>query len=80
LLQIEVAQLVEGYLISWPKIDVYFIDNIAVNPAHQGLGLGRMSRLLAVLRPLLIPKNFGIPHIPRKYRYAARTSSGSHSL
>jgi ribosomal protein S18 acetylase RimI-like enzyme len=45
---IEVAQLVEGYLISWPKIDVYFIDNIAVNPAHQGLGLGRQLMEYAV--------------------------------
>ena len=36
---IEVARAVEGYLISWPKR--YFIDNFAVNPAHQGSGLGR---------------------------------------
>jgi hypothetical protein len=33
---IEVAQLVEGYLISWPKIDVYFIDNIAPSAALSG--------------------------------------------
>jgi ribosomal protein S18 acetylase RimI-like enzyme len=32
---------VEGYLISWPRAETYFIDNIAVDPAHQGLGLGR---------------------------------------
>ena len=38
---IEVARAVEGYLISWPKMEAYFIDNIAVDPAHQGLGLGR---------------------------------------
>jgi ribosomal protein S18 acetylase RimI-like enzyme len=38
---LEIAGTVEGYLISWPKLDAYFIDNIAVDPAHQGLGLGR---------------------------------------
>src|SRR5262249_48580472 len=38
---IEVARAVAGYLISWPKMEAYFIDNIAVDPAHQGLGLGR---------------------------------------
>jgi len=37
----EAAGAIEGYLISWPKTEAYFIDNIAVNPAHQGLGLGR---------------------------------------
>ena len=30
---IEIARAVEGYLISWPKMEVYFIDNIAVDPA-----------------------------------------------
>jgi ribosomal protein S18 acetylase RimI-like enzyme len=38
---IEVARAVEGYLISRPKAEAYFIDNIAVEPARQGLGLGR---------------------------------------
>jgi ribosomal protein S18 acetylase RimI-like enzyme len=38
---LEIAGTVKGYLISWPKTDAYFIDNIAVDPAHQGLGLGR---------------------------------------
>jgi ribosomal protein S18 acetylase RimI-like enzyme len=38
---IEIARAVEGYLISWPKMEAYFIDNIAVDPARQGLGLGR---------------------------------------
>ena len=32
---IEVARAVEGYLISWPKMEAYFIDNIAVDPAHR---------------------------------------------
>jgi len=43
---IEVARAVAGYLISWPKMEAYFIDNIAVDPAHQGLGLGRQLILL----------------------------------
>ena len=45
---IEVARAVEGYLISWPKMEAYFIDNIAVDPAHQGLGLGRQLMEYAV--------------------------------
>ena len=31
---IEIADAIEGYLISWPKIEAYFIDNIAVDPAR----------------------------------------------
>ena len=38
---LEITGTVEGYLISWPDMEAYFIDNIAVDPAHQGLGLGR---------------------------------------
>jgi GNAT superfamily N-acetyltransferase len=45
---IEVARTVEGYLISWPKMEAYFIDNIAVDPAHQGLGMGRQLMEYAV--------------------------------
>jgi GNAT superfamily N-acetyltransferase len=45
---IEVARAVEGYLISWPKMEAYFIDNIAVDPAHQGLGMGRQLMEYAV--------------------------------
>jgi ribosomal protein S18 acetylase RimI-like enzyme len=37
----ETAGTVGGYLISWPQLEAYFIDNIAVDPVHQGLGLGR---------------------------------------
>jgi ribosomal protein S18 acetylase RimI-like enzyme len=37
----EISGAVEGYLISWPKMEAYFIDNIAVDPARHGLGLGR---------------------------------------
>ena len=32
---------IKGYMIGWPETDAFFIDNIAVDPAHQGLGLGR---------------------------------------
>ena len=45
---IEIARAVRGYLISWPKMETYFIDNIAVDPAHQGLGLGRQLMEYAV--------------------------------
>jgi len=45
---LEITGTVEGYLISWPKTEAYFIDNIAVDPAHQGLGLGRQLMEYAV--------------------------------
>jgi ribosomal protein S18 acetylase RimI-like enzyme len=44
----EIGGKVEGYLISWPKTETYFVDNIAVDPAHQGLGLGRQLMEYAV--------------------------------
>jgi len=38
---IEADGTVAGYVIAWPEADAYFIDNIAVDPAWQGRGLGR---------------------------------------
>jgi ribosomal protein S18 acetylase RimI-like enzyme len=38
---IEADGTVAGYMIAWPEPDAYFIDNIAVEPARQGRGLGR---------------------------------------
>jgi ribosomal protein S18 acetylase RimI-like enzyme len=38
---IEAAGSVRGYMIAWPETDAYFIDNIGVDPACQGGGLGR---------------------------------------
>ena len=35
------AGAVDGYMIAWPEADAYFIDNIAIDPARQGEGLGR---------------------------------------
>jgi len=35
------AGAVDGYMIAWPETDAYFIDNIAIDPARQGEGLGR---------------------------------------
>jgi ribosomal protein S18 acetylase RimI-like enzyme len=35
------AGALDGYLIGWPETDAHFIDNIAVDPAQQGKGLGR---------------------------------------
>src|SRR5262249_54999815 len=31
----------DGYMIAWPQNDAYLIDNIAIDPARQGQGLGR---------------------------------------
>ena len=45
---LEINKTVEGYLISWPKTEAYFVDNIAVDPVHQGSGLGRQLMEYAV--------------------------------
>ena len=33
--------MVDGYMVAWAETDAYFVDNIAVDPARQGRGLGR---------------------------------------
>jgi ribosomal protein S18 acetylase RimI-like enzyme len=38
---IKTGGAVAGYMIAWPEIDAYFIDNIAIDPVRQGEGLGR---------------------------------------
>ena len=38
---IATAERVSGYMVAWPEADAYFIDNIGVDPGHQGEGLGR---------------------------------------
>ena len=38
---IAAAGMVGGYMVAWPEGEAYFIDNIAVDPARQGEGLGR---------------------------------------
>src|SRR6266508_4930720 len=35
------AGAVDGYMIAWPETEAYLIDNIAIDPARQGQGLGR---------------------------------------
>jgi ribosomal protein S18 acetylase RimI-like enzyme len=54
---IENADGVQGYMIAWPQTDAYFIDNIAVDPAQQGEGLGRrlIDHALTEARRLLLP-------------------------
>jgi len=38
---IETAGAVNGYMIAWAESDAYFIEDIAVDPARRGKGLGR---------------------------------------
>jgi len=38
---IEAEGAVVGYMVAWPEPDAYFVDNIAVDPARQGMGAGR---------------------------------------
>jgi GNAT superfamily N-acetyltransferase len=56
---IEIAGTVGGYLISWSTLEAYFIDNVAVDPAHQGLGLGRQLIEYAVREA----KRYNLPAI-----------------
>src|SRR5262249_16285512 len=41
LVVMELGGEVKGYMLAWPQEDAYWIDNIAVDPACQGRGLGR---------------------------------------
>jgi ribosomal protein S18 acetylase RimI-like enzyme len=54
---IEAAGEVGGYMIAWPEADAYFIDNIAVDPARQGEGLGRrlIEHAAALAKRLRLP-------------------------
>lgn len=38
---IEADARVCGYMVAWPEGDAYFIEDIGVEPLHQGSGLGR---------------------------------------
>jgi ribosomal protein S18 acetylase RimI-like enzyme len=38
---IETGGQARGFMIAWPETRAYFIDNIAIDPAAQGSGLGR---------------------------------------
>jgi len=38
---IEAEGKLRGFMVAWPQADAYLIDNIAVDPAAQGQGLGR---------------------------------------
>ncbi len=31
-----------GYMVAMPRADCFFVDNVALFPAHQGRGLGRL--------------------------------------
>ena len=48
------GDIVAGYLIGCPDADSYFIENVAVDPAYQGEGLGRalMAHAIAEARRL----------------------------
>jgi ribosomal protein S18 acetylase RimI-like enzyme len=54
---VETAGAVDGYMIGWPETDAYFFDNIAVDPARQGKGLGRklMDHAVAEARRRHLP-------------------------
>jgi ribosomal protein S18 acetylase RimI-like enzyme len=39
-----------GYMVAWPESDTYFIENIGIEPQHQGSGLGRLLIEHAVLQ------------------------------
>jgi ribosomal protein S18 acetylase RimI-like enzyme len=35
------ADVILGYVVAWPQTDAYLVENLAVDPAHQGERLGR---------------------------------------
>jgi ribosomal protein S18 acetylase RimI-like enzyme len=67
---IETARTVDGYLIAGPEPDAYFIDNIAIDPARQGEGLGRQLIDHAVSEA----RRFQLPSI-RLYTNVAMTEN-----
>jgi ribosomal protein S18 acetylase RimI-like enzyme len=54
---IEGGGMVDGYIIAWAEDAAYFIDNIAIDPARQGRGLGRqlMDHAIDEARRLRLP-------------------------
>jgi ribosomal protein S18 acetylase RimI-like enzyme len=38
---IESAGLILGYMIAWPRTEDYLVENLAVDPSHQGGSFGR---------------------------------------
>jgi ribosomal protein S18 acetylase RimI-like enzyme len=67
---IETAGAACGYMVAWPEADAYFIDNIAVDPARQGEGLGRQLIDHAAAEA----KRLGLPAV-RLYTNAAMTEN-----
>jgi ribosomal protein S18 acetylase RimI-like enzyme len=67
---IEAGGSVRGYMIAWPELDAYFIENIGVDPECQGGGLGRCLIDHAVLQA----DRLGLPAL-RLYTNALMTEN-----
>ena len=67
---IEMAGNVGGYMVSWPEVDAYFIETIAVDPDYQGGGLGRRLVEYAAAQA----RRFQLPAL-RLYTNAAMTEN-----
>jgi len=54
---IENAGSVDGYMIAWSEANALLVDNLAVDPARQGKGLGRslLEYAIAKARRLKLP-------------------------
>ena len=63
---IEAAGAVIGYMVAWSEPDAYFVDNIAVDPARQGRGAGRVL----IDRAVREARRLGLPAL-RLYTNAA---------
>jgi len=67
---LEIAGELHGYMIGWAEFDAYFIDNIAIDPAQQGAGLGRHLISYAANRA----RRLGLPSL-RLYTNEAMTEN-----
>jgi hypothetical protein len=48
------AEKIDGYMIAWPELEAYLIDNIAIDPAQQGV-VRPGGAIDTVVNPNLIP-------------------------
>lgn len=69
---VELEGVLAAYMVAWAEADAYFIDNIGVEPEHQGKGLGRALIDLAAIKA----RELGLPAL-RLYTNVVMTENQS---